>query len=137
MTHFEKLLFCSGDNLVTVELVYMQYNISDSQVLFCFVLILTVASLDTLFLCQNQGFCTYKKECTLLFLQFYQSFSISYIEIFTHLYTLLWTKSLFINFDTFKKYCLVQNGFSTLPSKEHATIKTPKVTQGRRLVFEY
>ena len=36
-----------------VELVYMQYNISDSQVLFwCFVLIiLRVASLGTLFLC--------------------------------------------------------------------------------------
>ena len=51
MTHFKKLLICSGGNLVTVELVYMQYNISDSQALFCFVLILRMASLDTLFLC--------------------------------------------------------------------------------------
>ena len=76
MTHFEKLSCCSGGNLVRVKLVYMQYNISDSQALFCFVLILRMASLDTLFLCsveqqawlcsyilcQNQGFCTYKKE---------------------------------------------------------------------------
>ena len=38
--------------LVTAELVYMQYNISDSQTLFRFVLItLRMASLDTLFLC--------------------------------------------------------------------------------------
>ena len=83
MTHFKKLSFCSGGNLVTVELVYMQYNISDSQALFsCFVLILRMASLDTLFcgtanlalyvlslflnfMSQNQDFCTYKKECTL------------------------------------------------------------------------
>ena len=49
MTHFKKLLICSGGNLVTVELVYMQYNISDSQALFCFVLILRMANLDTLF----------------------------------------------------------------------------------------
>ena len=73
----------------------MQHNIIDNQDLFCFVLILRMASRDTLFLfsveqeawlcsyvlCQIQGFCTYKKESTLLFLQFYQSFSISYIEI--------------------------------------------------------
>ena len=50
MTHFKKLSFCNGGNLVTVELVYMQYNINDTQALFlCFVLILTMASLDTLF----------------------------------------------------------------------------------------
>ena len=51
MTHFEKLSFCGGGNLVRVELVYMQYKISDSQVLFYFVLILKTDSLDTLFLC--------------------------------------------------------------------------------------
>ena len=35
-----------------VELVYMQYNISDSQVLFwCSVISFEMASLDTLFLC--------------------------------------------------------------------------------------
>ena len=76
MTHFEKLLLYSGGNLVRVELVCMQYNLRGSQALFCFVLILRMASLDTLFLCsvgqqalfgsytlrQNQGFCTYKKE---------------------------------------------------------------------------
>ena len=50
MIHFKKLSFCSGGNLVTAELVYMQYNISGSQALFsCFVLILRMASLDTLF----------------------------------------------------------------------------------------
>ena len=39
MTHFKKLSFCSGGNLVTVELAYTQCNISDSQALFsCFVL---------------------------------------------------------------------------------------------------
>ena len=66
-----------------LELVYMQYNISDSQALFwCFVIILEMASLDTLLLghfvqsdskpdfvlslflifYQNQGFCSYKKR---------------------------------------------------------------------------
>ena len=42
-------------SLVRVELVYMQYNISDSQVLFwCSVfIILEIASLDTLFLCSE------------------------------------------------------------------------------------
>ena len=62
MRHFEKLLFWSGGNLVRVELVYMQFNISDSQALFCFVLILRMASLDTLFLCyvgQQALFCSY------------------------------------------------------------------------------
>ena len=37
---------------VKLELVYMQYNISDSQALFwCSVIILEMASLETLFLC--------------------------------------------------------------------------------------
>ena len=49
MTHYKKLLFYSGGKLVRVELVYMQYNLSDR--LFCFVLILRMASLDTFFLC--------------------------------------------------------------------------------------
>ena len=52
MTHFQKLSFCSGGNLVRVKLVYMRYNISDNQALFCFVLT---------FYAKNQGFCTYKK----------------------------------------------------------------------------
>ena len=34
MTHFEKLSFYNGGNLVRVELVSMQYNISESQALF-------------------------------------------------------------------------------------------------------
>ena len=51
MTYFEKLLFCGGGNLVGVELVYIQYNRSDNQVLFCFILISRMASLDTVFLC--------------------------------------------------------------------------------------
>ena len=76
MTHFEKLSCYSGGNLVRGKLVYMQYNISDSQALFCFVLILRMASLNTLFLCyvgqqalfcsyilcQNQVFWTYNKN---------------------------------------------------------------------------
>ena len=78
ITHFEMLLFSSGGNLVRVELVYMQHlqYKCDSQALFCFVLILRMTSLDTLFLCsmgqqalfssyilcQNQGFCTYKND---------------------------------------------------------------------------
>ena len=65
-----------------VELVYMQYNLSDGQALFwCFALIiLSMVSLYTLFLCsvwqqawfcfqlvlknfcQNQGFCSYIKK---------------------------------------------------------------------------
>ena len=100
MTRFKKLSFCSGGDLVTVELVYMQYNINDSQALFsCFILILRMTSLDTcgtasqalyvlsLFLnfMHQKGFCTYKKECTLLFLHFYQSLNISHIEIVVHL----------------------------------------------------
>ena len=37
---------------VRVELVYMQYNISDSQALFwCFVIVLEMARIDTSFLC--------------------------------------------------------------------------------------
>ena len=40
ITHFEKLSFCSGGNVVRVKLVYIQYNIGDSQALLCFVLIL-------------------------------------------------------------------------------------------------
>ena len=64
-----------------LELVYMQYNISDSQALFwSSVIILEMASQDTLFLgfrgskpdfvlslflilYQNQSFRSYKKEC--------------------------------------------------------------------------
>ena len=98
MTNFEKLSFCSRGNIVRVELVYMQYNVSDSQALFwCFLLILRMDSLDTFLLCSlgqqawlcmflacSWGFYIYKKECTLLFLQFYQSFNVSYIEIVVH-----------------------------------------------------
>ena len=51
MAHLEKLSFFSGGNLVRVELVCMQYNISDSQALFCFVFVLRMASIDILFLC--------------------------------------------------------------------------------------
>ena len=62
MTHFEKLLFCSGDNLVTVELVYMQYNISDSQALFCFALILRMASQTPCFYAKIKAFVLIKKS---------------------------------------------------------------------------
>ena len=62
MSHFKKLLFCTGGNLVGVEPVYMQYDISDSQALLCFLLILRMVSLNTLFLCsvgQQAWLCSY------------------------------------------------------------------------------
>ena len=34
MTHFNKFSFISGGNLVRVKLIYMQYNISDTKVLY-------------------------------------------------------------------------------------------------------
>ena len=34
MTHFEKFSFFRGGNLVRIKLIYMQYNISDSKVLY-------------------------------------------------------------------------------------------------------
>ena len=56
---------------VRVELVYMQYNISDSQALFwCFAIVLEMASIDTLFLCsagQQAWLCSLLKP-RLLFL---------------------------------------------------------------------
>ena len=59
MTHFKKLSFGSGGNLGAVELVYMQYNISGSQALFsCFVFILRMTSLDTLF-CRTANMALY------------------------------------------------------------------------------
>ena len=107
----------------------MQYNISDSEILFsCFVLItLKMASLDALFLCsvgqqawlysqlfliffcKNQGFCSYKivllkKKKKSFSFNFTQRFSISDIEIIVHL---VLPKSLFINWDT-KRYWLTQ-----------------------------
>ena len=50
--------------------------------------LLYVLSLFLNFMFQNQGFCTYKKEFILLFRHFYQSLSISYIEIVVHF---VWT----------------------------------------------
>ena len=50
-------------------------------------------------------------QFTLLFLQFYQSFSNSYVEIVAHFF---WAKFLFVIWYTFKRYWLMQNVFSFL-----------------------
>ena len=74
-------------------------------------LALYVLSLFLNFMCQNQDFSTYKKECTLLFLHFYQSLSISW-NSFTPCFG---DKPLSINFDTFKIYWLCKMLFPHCP----------------------
>ena len=140
MTHFKKLSFCSGGNLVTVELVYMQYNISDSQALFsCFVLILRMASLDTLFcgtvslalyvlslflnLCPKIKAFVLTKKSVLYF-----SFSFTRIQaspLLKQFYTLFGDKSLFINFDIFKRYYLCKTLFPPCPQDVELKFRYP------------
>ena len=119
MTHYKKSSFCSRGNLVTVKLVYMQYNISDSQALLsCFFLILRMPRRFVLwnskpgFVCYQLALKFYAKIKAFVLIEksvLYFSFTFTRViasPILKQSYTLFEEKSLFINFDTFKRHWL-------------------------------